>query len=186
MIPPELCANIRRLFYAEHWRVGTIATTLGVHHDTVQRAIERDRFVRTGSQIRPSMLDPYKAFITATLEQYPAAARHPAVLDAPRSRLRRLGPASAALCADRPARRPRRGVLAPRDIGRRAGPSGLGELRPDPDRPRPALAVVLRPRAVLVPRGLRALRPRSNARELSARARRGLQRRGRGGPDPAL
>ena len=71
MIAPEQRAEIRRLFYAEHWRVGTIASTLGVHHDTVQRAIERDRFVRTGSQIRPSMLDPYKAFITATLEQYP-------------------------------------------------------------------------------------------------------------------
>jgi transposase len=71
MIPPELCTKIRRLFYAEHWRVGTIASTLGVHPDTVQRAIERDRFVRTGSQIRPSLLDPYKAFITATLEQYP-------------------------------------------------------------------------------------------------------------------
>jgi transposase len=71
MIPPELCTKIRRLFYAEHWRVGTIASTLGVHPDTVQRAIERDRFVRTGSQIRPSLLDPYKAFITTTLEQYP-------------------------------------------------------------------------------------------------------------------
>jgi transposase len=71
MIPPELCTKIRRLFYAEHWRVGTIARTLGVHPDTVQRAIERDRFVRTGSQIRPSLLDPYKAFMTATLEQYP-------------------------------------------------------------------------------------------------------------------
>ena len=71
MITPEQRAEIRRLFYAEHWHVGTIASTLGVHHDTVQLAIERDRFVRTGSQIRPSMLDPYKAFITATLEQYP-------------------------------------------------------------------------------------------------------------------
>jgi transposase len=71
MIPPELCTKIRRLFYAEHWRVGTIASTLGVHPDTVQRAIERDRFVRPGSQIRPSLLDPYKAFIAATLEQYP-------------------------------------------------------------------------------------------------------------------
>jgi transposase len=71
MIPPELCTKIRRLFYAEHWRVGTIASTLGVHPDTVQRAIERDRFVRAGSQIRPSLLDPYKAFIMTTLEQYP-------------------------------------------------------------------------------------------------------------------
>jgi len=71
MIPPEQRAEIRRLFYAEHWRVGTIATHLGVHHATVQQAIERDRFVRPGAQSRPSMLDSYKAFIIATLEQYP-------------------------------------------------------------------------------------------------------------------
>src|SRR5437899_1602623 len=71
MISPEQRAEIRRLFYAEHWRVGTIATTLGVHHDTVYHAIERDRFVRTGTQVRPSALDPYKAFLAATLEPYP-------------------------------------------------------------------------------------------------------------------
>lgn len=71
MIPPEVDAEIRRLFYAEHWRIETIATALGVHHDTVQHAIERDRFIRPGAQIRPSQLDPYKAFILATLEQYP-------------------------------------------------------------------------------------------------------------------
>jgi len=46
MIPRELDAEIRRLFYAEHWRIETIATALGVHHDTVRRAIEADRFVR--------------------------------------------------------------------------------------------------------------------------------------------
>ena len=39
MIPPELYAKIRRLFFAEHWPVNTIATQLDVHHDTVQRAI---------------------------------------------------------------------------------------------------------------------------------------------------
>jgi len=71
MIPPELYAKIRRLFFAEHWPVNTIATQLDVHHDTVQRAIEADRFIRTGTQVRPSALDPYKAFIRATLEQYP-------------------------------------------------------------------------------------------------------------------
>ena len=71
MIPPEQRAEIRRLFYAEHWRVGTIATTLGVHHDTVHHALERDRFVRPGTLVRPSALDPYKAFLAATLEQYP-------------------------------------------------------------------------------------------------------------------
>lgn len=71
MIPREVDAEIRRLFFAEHWRVHTIAEALGVHHDTVRRAIELDRFIRTGAQIRSSRLDPYKAFITATLEQYP-------------------------------------------------------------------------------------------------------------------
>src|SRR5207249_11859225 len=38
MITPEQHAEIRRLYDAEHWRVGTIATTLGVHHDTVRHA----------------------------------------------------------------------------------------------------------------------------------------------------
>ena len=71
MISSAQRAEIRRLYYAEHWRVGTIATTLGVHHDTVRQAIDADRFLRPGSQIRPSALDPYKPFLLATLEQYP-------------------------------------------------------------------------------------------------------------------
>lgn len=71
MIAPALHAEIRRLFYAEHWRIDTIATTLGVHHDTVRHAVESERFIRPGRQVRPSALDPYKAFLTATLEQYP-------------------------------------------------------------------------------------------------------------------
>jgi transposase len=72
MIPPELHAQIRRLFYAEHWRLNTIADQLGIHHDTVRRAVESERFLRLpGAQIRPSALNPYKAFIVATLEQYP-------------------------------------------------------------------------------------------------------------------
>jgi transposase len=64
-------AEIRRLFYAEHWPIGTIADAVGVHHETVRRALNRDRGIHPGPQIRPSALDPYKAFITATLEQYP-------------------------------------------------------------------------------------------------------------------
>jgi transposase len=63
-------AEIRRLFYAEHWSVGTIADALGVHHETVSRALNRAR-VHSGLQIRPSELDPYKGFIATTLEQYP-------------------------------------------------------------------------------------------------------------------
>ena len=71
MIAPDQYAHLRRLFYAEHWPINTIAATLGFHHATVRRAIESDRFIRPGAQIRPSLLDPYKAFILATLEQYP-------------------------------------------------------------------------------------------------------------------
>ena len=63
-------AEIRRLFYAEHWPIGTIADAVDVHHETVRRALNRDRGIHPGPQIRPSALDPYKAFITATLEQY--------------------------------------------------------------------------------------------------------------------
>jgi transposase len=71
MISADQRARIRRMFYAEHWRVGTIATELGVHHDTVSRAIEAERFVRPGTQIRPTLLDPYKGLIAKILEEHP-------------------------------------------------------------------------------------------------------------------
>ena len=71
MIAPEVHARIRRLFFAEHWRVGTIVTELGVHPDTVRRAIESESFNRTASQLRSTLLDPYKAFIADVLERHP-------------------------------------------------------------------------------------------------------------------
>lgn len=71
MIEPELRTKIRRLFFAEHWRVGTIASELGVHHDAVRHALDADRFIRAATIARPSMLDPYKAFLAETLEQHP-------------------------------------------------------------------------------------------------------------------
>jgi transposase len=64
-------ARIRRLFYAEHWKVGTIATELGVHRDTVCHAIESGRFVSAGSLVRPSMLDPFKGLVGEILHQHP-------------------------------------------------------------------------------------------------------------------
>lgn len=70
MVSPELRTKIRRLFFAEHWPVGTIAKEVGVHQDTVRGAIEADRFVRTGL-VRPSRLDPYKDFLAQTLDQHP-------------------------------------------------------------------------------------------------------------------
>lgn len=70
MIGKELEAEIRRLFFAEHWKIGTIASELGVHHDTVRRVINPDRFVSRG-RARPSLLDPYKDFIERTLDKHP-------------------------------------------------------------------------------------------------------------------
>ena len=70
MISDEQRAHIRRLFYGEHWKVGTIAEQLGLHHDAVANAVNTDRFAVCGTT-RPSALDPYIPFIRETLERYP-------------------------------------------------------------------------------------------------------------------
>jgi transposase len=70
MISPETRAQIRRHFYAEHWKIGTIASELGVHPDTVRNAIEAERF-RSTQPLRPSVVDPYAEFIRQILDQYP-------------------------------------------------------------------------------------------------------------------
>jgi len=70
MIPPEQLAEIRRLYYAEHWRIGTIAAQLGVHPDTVRAAVATDSSNRPRTP-RPRVTDPYLPFIRETLERYP-------------------------------------------------------------------------------------------------------------------
>jgi hypothetical protein len=70
MIPPETHVEIRRYFYAEHWKIGTIARELGIHPDAVRKAIESDRFHR-GQELRPSIIDPYLEFVRQTLGQHP-------------------------------------------------------------------------------------------------------------------
>ena len=70
MISAEQQAEVRRLFFAEHWKVGTIAAQLGLHHDTVRRAINVDSFVSQGRS-RVGKLDIYLEFIEQTLKQYP-------------------------------------------------------------------------------------------------------------------
>jgi transposase len=73
MISLELLANIRRLYYAEHWKVGTIADQLKLHPDTVRRALETERFNRWRARAAPrvSLVDPYLPFLRETLTQYP-------------------------------------------------------------------------------------------------------------------
>jgi len=70
MIAAELKAQIRHWFHAEHWKVGTIATELGLHPDTVRRALETERFRRSSSD-RNRLTDPYLDFLRQTLQQYP-------------------------------------------------------------------------------------------------------------------
>lgn len=70
MIDPETHLQIRRYFYAEHWKIGTIAEALKLHPDTVRRAVEVERFHRA-EQLRPSQLDPWMDFIRGALEEHP-------------------------------------------------------------------------------------------------------------------
>ncbi|MBW2316777.1 MAG: IS21 family transposase [Deltaproteobacteria bacterium] len=70
MITEAQRAEIRRLFYAEHWRIGTIARELSLHPDTVRAALETVRFNQR-TLVRASALDPYTGFLRTTLEQYP-------------------------------------------------------------------------------------------------------------------
>jgi transposase len=70
MISPETRLQIRRYFYAEHWKIGTIASALDVHPDAVRHAIESERFHNT-QPLRQSILDPYVEFIRQVLDQHP-------------------------------------------------------------------------------------------------------------------
>jgi len=71
MIAPELRSRIRRLFFAEHWKIGTIAAELGVHRDTVELAIEPTRFANRRFHASVSALAPYKDFVQMTLDRHP-------------------------------------------------------------------------------------------------------------------
>jgi len=64
-------SDILRYYFVEHWRVGTIATELGLHHSSVERIISRAGMPKVERARRPSIIDPYLPFIHATLEQHP-------------------------------------------------------------------------------------------------------------------
>ncbi|MGH2702584.1 MAG: IS21 family transposase [Actinomycetota bacterium] len=71
MIDAELDAEIRRLHFAEHWKVGTIASNLGVHPDAVRRALRLGERKRPTQHPRPRMIDPFLPMVRETLERYP-------------------------------------------------------------------------------------------------------------------
>lgn len=70
MIGRDLEAEVRRLFFAEHWKVGTIAAQLGIHRDAVMRSIGHlGREPRNGPP--PSVLDDFKPVVLQILDRYP-------------------------------------------------------------------------------------------------------------------
>src|SRR5215470_17059719 len=71
MIAPDIVVKIRQLYFAEHWKFGTIATQLGIHHDTVRAAIGSSSFNRARRELAGQRAAPYLDFIRQTLKQYP-------------------------------------------------------------------------------------------------------------------
>lgn len=62
--------EIRRLHDVEKWKRGTLRAELGVHSDVVDRVLDRG----AGGSLappRPSLVDPYEAFIAETLKTHP-------------------------------------------------------------------------------------------------------------------
>ena len=64
--------EIRRLYFAEHWKRGTIAAQLGVHSDVVERVIGPLGPEPKHAEPRASVLGPYRAFVLETLQRYPS------------------------------------------------------------------------------------------------------------------
>ena len=71
MIDAELVALIRRHFFADHWKIGTIAAQLNVHPDAVRRAIGSAGFNKDRPLWRASRSEAFLPYIGEILERYP-------------------------------------------------------------------------------------------------------------------
>ncbi len=70
-ISQELRANILRYHHVEKWRVGTIASQLGVHHSTVKRVLSETGIAKNKVLVEQSIIDPYLSFIMEQLQRFP-------------------------------------------------------------------------------------------------------------------
>lgn len=70
-ISREIKANILRYHHVEKWRVGTIASQLGVHHTTVKRVLSETGIDKSKVLVERSMIDPYLSFILEQLQRFP-------------------------------------------------------------------------------------------------------------------
>jgi transposase len=64
-------AEILRLYHAEKWRIGTIASQLGLHHSTVRRVLAQAGVPAARDVKRSSIVDPFIPLIVETLTKYP-------------------------------------------------------------------------------------------------------------------
>jgi transposase len=71
MITLEKPSAILRLYYAEKWRVHTIARQLGVHHTTVRRVLAQAGIAEAHERRWSSQIEPFVPLIKETLERYP-------------------------------------------------------------------------------------------------------------------
>ena len=65
-------AKILRYHFVEQWRVGTIATQLGIHHGVVDRVLAQAGLPKVERSQRTSIIDPYLPFIIDTLNEFPS------------------------------------------------------------------------------------------------------------------
>lgn len=72
MISKATEAEILRLFHAEKWRLGTIATQLHVHYTTVQRVLRQSGIEPKQVTPRASLADPFLPFVLEQLGKYPS------------------------------------------------------------------------------------------------------------------
>lgn len=70
-IDKDIEAKILRYHFVEQWRVGTLATQLGIHHSVVDRVLSQAGLPKVERSLRSSIIDPYLPFIIQTLAQFP-------------------------------------------------------------------------------------------------------------------
>jgi len=70
-IDKDIEAKILRYYFVEQWRVGTIATQLGIHHSVVDRVLAQAGLPKVERSVRASIIDPYLPFIIETLNTFP-------------------------------------------------------------------------------------------------------------------
>ena len=67
MISPEIRAQIRRYFYAEHWKVGTIASELGVHPTPFAMRLRANASPTPSRWVYPSSIPTSSSFATRSI-----------------------------------------------------------------------------------------------------------------------